>query len=401
MKIQKEDLKKSKVKLTIEVEPGELVQYYRAVYEKLAPSVKIDGFRAGKAPYKMIEGVLGYNRLLSEGLDEAMNKSYQLAIGQEKIFPVASPKVEIKKSPMFSLDETEILDNLVFVIEVDVMPEVRLKDYSKAKIKIPKKRQAEDKEVQKILDQLLKQKATFKDRNDGAVRGDRVEITYDGYLKNVKIDKMCSKNHPLILGEGTLIPGFEDGIVGLKIGEKKEIRIKFPKDYHDKEIAGKDAKFEVTLNDAKEVVLPPLDKEFAKQFGHDSIEKLTSEIKKSLEVEMAKEYKDKLETEILNVMIEYIETEIPDGLVEQEVERIFTAYRDQLEEYGLKMDQYLKNAKKTTDELKKEMKAQAEKNVKVGLLLGKIIEEQKIDHKDKEAGKKALDYLVKKFTQNA
>ncbi len=399
MKIQKEDLKKSKVKLVIDVEPSELVGYYRKTYEKLAADVKIDGFRAGKAPYKMIEGVVGYNRLLAEGLDEAMNMSYQMAIGKEKLFPVSSPKVEIKKSPLFSLDETEILESLVFEIEVDVMPEVKLKDYSKAKVKAPEKRKADDKEVQKILDQLMKQKATFKDREGAVKKGDRVEISFDGFLKNVKIDKMCSKNHPLILGEGSLIPGFEDGIVGMKKGDKKELKIKFPKDYHDKEIAGKDAKFEITLNDAKEVVMPALDKEFAKQFGHNSIEKLTTEIKKSLEMEMSKEYKDKLETTVLEKMITYIETEIPESLITQETERILDGYRSQIEGYGVKFEQYLENMKKTVEDLRKEMGGQAEKNVKVGLMLGKVIEEQKIDHKDTDAGKKALDYLVKELTK--
>jgi len=398
MKISKENLKKSRVKFTLEVEPKELVGYFRTTYEKLAKDVKIDGFRAGKAPYKMIEGVVGYNRLLGEGLDEAINMSYRLAIGQEKIYPVSTPKVEIKKSPGFSLDETAIVDSLVFEIEVDVMPQVELKDFSKAKIKPVEKRKAEDKEVEKILNQLMKQKATFKNRDNKILKGDRVDITYDGYIKNVKIDRMCSKNHPLIIGEGTLIPGFEDQLIGMKKGEKKSFEIKFPKDYHDKEIAGNLAKFEVTLNDAKEVVMPKLDKDFAKQFGHPSIEKLKTEIKKSLEKEIEKEYKDKVETAVLEKMLEYIKTELPEGLIEQEVERIFSAYKNQIEQYGVKFDQYLANSKKTEDELKKDMRKQAEKNVKVGLMLGKIIEQQKIDSKNESAGKKALDYLVSKLS---
>lgn len=398
MKIQKENLKKSRVKMQIEVEPKELVGYFRITFEKLAKNVKIDGFRAGKAPFKMVEGVVGYNRLLGEGIDEAINASYRLAIGQEKIYPVSIPKVEIKKTPGFSLDETAILDNLVFEIEVDVMPTVELKDFSKAKIKTIEKRKAEDEEVEKILNQLMKQKATFKNRDSAVLKGDRVDITYDGYLKNVKVDRMCSKNHPLIIGEGTLIPGFEDQLIGMKKTEKKEFEIKFPKDYHDKEIAGNSAKFEVILNDAKEVVLPKLDKEFAKQFGHSSIEKLRTEIKKSLEKEIEKEYKDKVETAVLEKMLEYIRTELPDGLVEQEVERMFSAHKEQIEKYGVKFDQYLANSKKTEDELKKDMLKQAEKNVKVGLMLGKVIEQQKIDPKSDKAGEKALQYLVSKLS---
>ncbi|OQB06603.1 MAG: Trigger factor [bacterium ADurb.Bin212] len=399
MKIDREDLKKSKVKLTVELEPKELAEHFRSVYNRLSKGVKVDGFRAGKAPYKMVEGVLGYNKLLSEGLDEALNMSYQIAVGKEKLFPVSPPSVSIKKTPGFALDETDILDKLIFEIEVDVMPEVKLKDYSKAKVTVPKKRKAEDEEVQKILDQLMKQKATFKDRVGEIKDGDRIDISYEGYIKHVKIDKMCSKNHPLILGENTLIPGFEKNLVGMEKGQNKEFKIVFPKDYHDKEVAGKEAKFVVTLNDAKEVVLPKLDKSFSEQFGHDSVDKLKTEIKKSLEIEVDKEYKEKLESLVLEKMVGYIETELPDGLVDQEVDRILDGYREQIEKYNIKFEQYLQNSKKDIDSLRQEMRGQAEKNVKVGLLLGKIIEEQKIDHKSKEAGKKALEYLVKKLTK--
>ena len=399
MQVKKEDLKQSKAKLLVEVEPKELAIYFRGVYENLATGVKIDGFRAGKAPYAMVEGVLGHNRLLAEGIDKAMNESYNQAVAEAKIFPVSAPKVQIKKSPQFSLDETEILDNLVYEVEVDVMPEVKLKDYSKASVKAPAKQEANDAEVEKILEQLRKQKATFKDRQDAAQKGDRVEITYEGSLKGVRIDKMCSKNHPLILGEGNLIPGFEEQVVGMKKGETKEFKIKFPKDYHDKEVASKEAIFKVTLVDAKEVVLPKLDAEFAKNFGHNTIDKLNKEIKKSLEMEIEKEYREKLESAVVDKMVDYIEADIPESLIEQETQRMIEGYKTQIEGYGVKFEKYLESSKKSLEDLQKDMKPQAEKNVKVGLMLGKIIEEQKIDHHDEDAGRKALDYLVKKLTK--
>ena len=399
MQVKKEILKQSKVKLTIEVTPKELAGYFRTVYEAMASDVKIDGFRAGKAPYKMIEGVVGYNKLLGNGLDEALNKTYQLAVAKEKLFPVSSPKVEIKKSPQFSLDETEILDNLVFEIEVDVMPEVELEDYSKAKVTSPKKQEASEKEVDKIIEQLRKQKATFKEREGKIVKGDRIEINFEGSSKGVRRDNMCSKNHPMILGEGNMIPGFEDEIIGMKKGENKEFKIKFPKDYHDKELAGNEAVFKVTLNDAKEVVLPELNNEFAKIFGHPTMEKLLKEVKKSLEVEVEKEYKEKLEANVLDEMSKYIKVELPEGLIEQEIDRMLEGYRKQIEGYGVNFEKYLENAKKTPVDIRKDMRSGAEKNVKVGLMLGKVIEEQKIDHHDQDAGRKALDFLVKTLTK--
>lgn len=400
MEVVKEDLKGSQIKLKITVHPSELASYFRTVYEELAPSVKIDGFRAGKAPYKMIEGVLGYNRLLSEGLDHALNQSYGKAVTESKVFPVSAPKVEIKKSPQYSLDETEILDDLVYEVIVDVMPEVILKDYSKAKVTPPKKQQASEAEVNKIIDQLRKQKATFKERDGAAIKGDRIEITYEGFLKGVRVDNMCSKNHPLILGEGNLIPGFEEQIEGMKKGETKEFKIKFPKDYHDKEAAGKEATFKITLNDVKEVVLPELDATFAKSFGHDKMEVLAKEVKKSLEAEIEKEYQQKLEVAVTDKMVGYVDTEIPEGLIDSELDRMIEGYQSQVEGYGVKFDKYLESMKKTEADLRKDMRDQATKNVKIGLLLGKVIEEMKLDPHDKDAGRKALNHLIKTLTSD-
>ena len=398
MKVEKKELEKSRVKLSVEVEPKDLVVYFRLAYSRLATDVKIDGFRAGKAPYKMVEGVLGYNRLLSEGLDEAVSQSYGQALAEAEVYPIGQPKVEIKKSPQFSLDETEILDNLVFEVEVDCMPEIILKDYSRAKVRLPKKQEANEAEIDKIIDQLRKQKATFKDRTNGAKKGDRVEISYEGSIKGVKKDNMTSKNHPMILGEGNLIPGFEEQVAGMNKGEKKEFKIKFPKDYHDKEMAGKEAVFAVTLHDSKQVILPELNAVFAKEFGHDDIEKLRSEIAKNLQMEIEKEYREKLENAVVEEMVKYLEKETPKALIDQEVNRIIEGYEKQIEGYGLKFEKYLEGMNKSEADLRAELKSQAERNVKVGLMLGKIIEEQKIDPHDKEAGRKALDYLVQKLT---
>ena len=209
------------------------------------------------------------------------------------------------------------------------------------------------------------------------------------------MDKMSSKNHPLILGEGSLIPGFEEEIVGMKKGETNEFKIKFPKDYHDTEIAGKEATFKISLNDAKEVVLPALDAEFAKGFGHGKMDELKKEIRKSLESEIEKEYQQKLESAIMDKMVQYLEAEVPEALTDAELDRMIEGYRAQVEGYGVKFDKYLESMNKSESELRKDMREQAVKNVKIGLLLGKLIEEQKLDPHDKESGRKALDHLIK------
>lgn len=399
MKVTKEDLKKSKIKLTIEVEPKELAVHNREAFEKIAQGVKIDGFRPGKAPFKLVEAAVGHNRLIADGIDAALNASYIEALKQEKLSPLSNPEVNIKKSPQFSLDETEILDNLVYEATFDIMPEVTLQDYSKLSLKTPKKEEAKDADVEKIIDHLRKQKATFKDVERGAKKGDRIEINYDGFLKKVKIDRMCSKNHPMILGEGNLIPGFEEEVVGMKKGEKKEFKIKFPKDYHDKEIAGKDAEFHVTLVDLKEVILPELNDDFAKAFGHNTVKKLNDAIRENLELEMEQNYRNKLEMDVVDKVLPLLKVETPESLIHQEIDRMIDGFRQQVESNGLAFDKYLEGMKKSIGDLEKEMHDQAEKNVRVGLMLGKIIEKEKIDPKDDDAGRKALDKIVKALTK--
>ena len=201
-------------------------------------------------------------------------------------------------------------------------------------------------------------------------------------------------NHPMILGEGNLIPGFEENVVGMKKGEKKEFKIKFPKEYHDKEIAGAEAKFEIELVDAKEVVLPEMDKKFAEGFGFDEIKKLKDSIEKSLIDEAEKEYKNMIEVMAIDKVLPNLKVELPESVIMDETERIIDGFRAQVEQNGLKFEKYLESMKKTAEDLKKDMRKQAEKNVKTGFLLGKIMEEKKIDPKDKEAGRKAIDHIV-------
>lgn len=398
MKVKKEDLKKGKFKLSITVEADELIGFNRAVYDELTKDVKISGFRPGKAPRKLAEESVGIARLSSEALDRAVQQQYYLALQEEKLIPVTPPKVTISKYPSWGLELDEIESELVFEAEFEVMPEVTLSDYSKVKITKKDSKKAEDDDVEKILLHLQKQKATFSDVDRGAKMGDRAELSYEGSLNKVKQDSMSAKNHPIILGEKTLIPGFEEEVVGLKKGEEKTFQITFPKDYHSKDYAGKKAEFKVKLEDLKAMDLPKPDDKFAENFGHSKISDLKTAIKKSLKDEMEAKERQELESEVIEKMLPYLKVEIPEGLIDQEVDRIVGDMAKQVENKGIQLDKYLESIKKTLPEMRKDLRPQAEKNIRIGFLLGKIIEEQKFDHQDPESGKKALDYIIKKVT---
>lgn len=397
MEISSTKLEKSKYKLKVKVETKELLDYFKKQYEKLSPEVKIAGFRPGKAPRKLIEEAVGQGRLLSESVDFAIQNSYVEAIKQEKLVPVCAPKIAISSYPTWGLEESEIKDPLEYEAEFEVMPKVELKDYSKIKIKKREIKKVEDSDIEKVLTHLRRQKATFSEITRSAKKGDRVEISYEGSIKGVKKDAMTAKNHPLVLGDETLIPGFEDQVVGMKKGGKKKFDITFPTDYRAKDFAGKKADFEIELVDIKEMNLPELDEKFAESFGHNKIAELKEAIKKSLHTELEQKINSEIENELIEKMLPLLKVDVPESLIEQEIDRTTAGMEEQIKSRGLSFDKYLESIKKTREDFRKEIRPTAERNVRIGFLLGKIIEEQKIDHTNPQAGRLALDHLKSKL----
>lgn len=399
MQVKKEDLKKGKIKLIITVPANEMVAYFNKSYEKIAPTIKLDGFRPGKAPRKLIEAAAGTARILSEALDAAVSENYYKSLVQEKLNPISEPSIVINKYPNYGENEEEVKDDFEFTAELEILPPVTLGDYSKLKVAKKEAAKAKKEDVDKAIKHFQKQSSSFKEIDRPAKKGDRAEINFEGFLKKVRIDQMCSKNHPLILGEGNMIPGFEDEIVGMKKGETKEFKITFPKDYHSKEYAGKEAEFKIELADLKEIVLPEINDDFALKFGHKTVEELEKAIEKNLNLELTEDNKRKLESDVIDKVLTLLKAEIPDSLIDREAERMMQDFSNQLAAQGMNIDRYLESLKKTKEEMKKEIRPQAEKNVKVGLLLGKIIEEKKWDHHDSDVSRKAIDYLVKELTK--
>jgi trigger factor len=203
----------------------------------------------------------------------------------------------------------------------------------------------------------------------------------------------------MILGEGNLIPGFEEQIVGMKKDDEKTFKIKFPKDYHDKNFAGSEAQFKVNLIELKQVILPEYDDNFADSFGHKKFSELKSAILESLKKETEAKYKNDLEISVIEKVLPNLKCEIPEILVIQETERMIENFRNQIESQGANFDKYLDSIKKKLDDIRKDMRDQAIKNVKIGLMLGKVIQDQKIDSSKDDAGAKALDHLVKTLTK--
>lgn len=389
MNVKRQNLPKSRVKLTIEVPAEKTDKFFNDAYKKLASTVEIKGFRHGQAPRTMTLESIGFGRYHQTALDLALPETYYEAVRSEKIVPIQPPAISVK----------EFKENTPFVYEaeVDVVPVIELGEYKKIKIKYFKpKFEVKKEELDKIISRLRHQTAVYNNVERSAQNGDRLEIDFEGTVDNVKQENLTSKNHPIILGEGVLIPGFEKELVGMKKGEEKEFNLDVP--HIENRGKTKKAHFKVKVNDVKEVILPEINNDFAKKFGHDTPDKLTKAIEeKVLEEKMAKD-KQMLEAKVLEKIVTGAKIEVPESLVEQEVSRRFLQIQNQM---GPGFQKYLENSGKKIEDLKKDLRLSAEQSVKTGLILGEIAKAEgflkhpsKDQKEHEEAIKKTIARLV-------
>ena len=370
-------LPRSTVELKIEASAEELASARKQALARLAKEVKLKGFRPGHAPEdKLIEHV-GAETLQRETLSIAVPLLYADAVKKESLPVIGQPRVDID-SP----------DPLKFTAVVPVRPEVKLGDYSKIKLK-KEIGKVEPTEIEKIIADIRKNNAAAKTITDRPAQlRDRVEIDFAGHTPDgVPLDNTSSKNHPIVLGDQSFIPGFEEGVVGMQIGEEKEHTVKFPADYHAKHLADKDVKFKLKLQKIEELTAPELDDEFAQKVSGGQKQKwseIESDIAEHLQSKKEADAKQKLENDLVLELLKIGETEVPDQLIDEEVEFRLRELQRQLASGGMEWKNYLEQAKKTEDDLKKELRDEAEKRVKVRLILNELVTQEKPEVSDTE-----------------
>jgi trigger factor len=400
MVTKKESLPHSRIRLTITATANDFRHAFDEELKAQAPQVNVQGFRPGKAPEAKVLEKIGRARIESGALERVINDTYVTSVREVDISPVDAPHVNIIEYAAPSQDIAAEVVIVTFTAEVDVLPEVKIDGYKKIKLKKLSEPKIESEEVDKIIDYLRKQQAELKDAPEGTELKNEMwaDITYEGSIDGVKRTDMANVHHPLIIGEGQLIPGFEDQILGMKVGDTRTINVTFPKDYAAKELAGKKAVFEVTANEIKNVELPAKDDTFASHFGHNTYAELLEAIRKNLHEEKQEESKRSMEEQVLEQLIQLSHFDAPASLVEQELDRMFKESQDRLAKMKFQWDTYLQQVGKTAEEVKEEMRPQAEKNVKIGLSLGKIMEDENIPQGD-GAGRQAVEFLLKQAVQ--
>ena len=389
-----ENVEKNKVKLTIEVASELFEDGMKKSYQKNVKYINVPGFRKGKAPRKMIEKMYGPAVFYEDAVNFIIPDAYDEAVKEADIHPVSQPEIDI-----VTIGEAD--KPFVFTAEVFTKPEVKLGTYKGVEIeKVENK--VTDADVDAEVASMREKNSrivTVEDR--AAENGDITTIDFEGFCDGVAFEGGKGTDYELTLGSGTFIPGFEEQIVGKKIGEEFDVNVKFPEEYHSEELKGKDAVFKVTLKGIKVKELPTLDDEFAKDVSEfDTLDALKEDIKAKLTKEAENKTKAEIENRALEAAVEGAEIDLPECMVDNQVEKMLEDYAYRLKSQGIDMKMYLQYTQMTEDQLKEQMKPSAKQQVLGSLVLEKIAELEKLEATDedieKEFDKIAETYKMEK-----
>ena len=395
MQVTRKDISETKVKLTISLGLEELVHAKQHELQEQAKSVKVAGFRKGKAPLSVVEKQIDENQLQANVINHAINDFYGKAAEENKLRTLNQPNVTIGKFVPYS--------ELEFVAEVEVMPKIQLGDYKNIKKSI-EKTAVTQKDIEDVLNNLRSQMAEKKDTEKPAKKGDDVIIDFTGSNdKGDSVSGASGTDYSLNLGSNSFIPGFEEGLVGVKKGDKKELKLNFPKDYHAKELAGTAITFSVTVKKVQTVVLPEITDEFAAKIGpFKSAEGLTEDIKKQLQEQKKQEALNKLKDEIVEELVKISEIKLPEVLLTDQMSLLEQDFSQNLVYRGITKTEYLNQAgfKNEEEWKKKEIQPQAERRVSVGMVLAEVAEQESISVSNEEIAARISVYKVQ-YQQNA
>ncbi|MCD4688879.1 MAG: trigger factor [Desulfuromonadaceae bacterium] len=379
MNVKVEDISSVKKQLSFEVPAARVDEEIESAYKDLAKTAKIKGFRQGKVPRPVLERHYAAS-VESQVVERLVSDSYFKALKDEKILAVSGPEITdggtLEKGKAYT-----------FQVQVEVQPEVEAKDY----LELPLKKET-FKDDEAVVGARLEEmrlgnaKVETTDR-DEAQSGDTVIIDFEGFINGTAFENGAAENHSLDLGSNTFIPGFEEQLVGMKLGEEGEVVVTFPLDYGKKDLAGQDATFKVKINEIKEKVLPELDDEFAAQVGLASIEDLRTRVKESHESQERSRIEQEFRDQLLDVLIERNAFDVPDSMIQSQLDHMLENLSNRMQSQGMSLEAM----GMTPDSFKELYREIAVKQVKGNLILEAIalqesvqIEESEIEEKLEE-----------------
>ena len=370
-----EKLEKSMVALTVEVSAADFEAAVDKAYKKQRGSIRVPGFRPGKAPRKMIESMYGAGVFYEEAVNIALPDAYGAAVKEQELKVVGYPEVEL-----LSVGK----EGFSFKASVAVYPEVKLGQYKgleapKAEVKVT----AAD--VNARLKEMAERNSRMVSVEDRAVKkGDIANIDFEGFLDGVPFDGGKSDSHDLEIGSGSFVPGFEDQVIGMEIGQEKDIDITFPEDYHA-DLAGKSVVFHVKLNAVKIKDVPALDDEFAKDVSEfDTLAELKKDVKAKLITEREEAGRRAFEDILMQKVADGIQADIPDAMIEEQARRFVENLRMQIQSQGIPFDQYMKMTNMDEEKLLEEAHTPAVNQVRMDLAIAAIAKAENIEVSDED-----------------
>ena len=365
-----------KVVISFSASKEEFAKGLDSAFKRAVKRVNAPGFRKGKLPRAVFNQMYGEEALYQDAVDAVLPAAYTKAIDELKVSPLAMPDIDVK--------EISKENGVTFEAVVTVKPNVELGEYKHLGIK-KEEVEVTDADVEERLERLLSNQAEWQIKEGEAKKGDIVVIDFKGFIGDEAFEGGEAKGYELELGSGSFIPGFEDQLEGKAAPVDTEVNVTFPENYQVADLAGKEAKFEVTIHDVKEKVLPELTDEFVKEFSKEAAstvaeykEKLREEIKVQKEEAAAKAYSDK----VISTAVENAKLTVPTKLIDQEVNSMFEQFAGNLSRQGLSFELYEQFTGKGADELKAEMRSDAENKIKTSFVLGEIAEVEKVEVTD-------------------
>jgi trigger factor len=386
MFIEVKSLPKSEIQITIEVPADMLGKYEEQASRRVSENLDIPGFRKGQAPKAFVIAQIGADAFFQQVLDTALPQSYFAAVKEKNLQVISRPDVKVlSKSP------------LKYEARVAVFPEVTLKGLEKIKIS-SEPVAITDKEIDEVVGEMRKFRANFKPLEREVRKGDRVEIDFQGFDEGgAPLDKTKSANHPLFVGEGTLVPGFEEELVGMKMGGKKKFPVKFPKDFHHEPLKGKTVHFEVELKRAEETILPEVDETFIAQVMGEikTVPEFREAIKGDLTRRKSIDSRRNRENVLLEKFLKEARLEVPPILIEEEMDYMIADLKRDLESRNLSFETYLEKLRKEKRDPRKEFFPEAEKRIRLRLILNFLFRTLGIEVTNEELAK-AVERLLQR-----
>lgn len=358
-------------------------------FKEKQKTVKVDGFRKGKVPRSVYDKKFGKESLYLDAANAVVPEAYTKAMDDSKLEPVVQPTVDIK-----AINE----DGVEFVFTITTKPEVNVKKYKGLGIK-PEKVEVTDEEIEHELGHLLERYTELVTKDGKVENGDIAIIDFEGFKDGVAFDGGKGENYSLEIGSHTFIPGFEEQVIGMKVGDEKDLDLTFPEDYGAKDLAGAKVVFKVKVNEIKEKKTRELDEDFFEDLGMegiDSEEKLRDEIKGSIQAQKEMDAENKYVDAILEGVSKNVEVDIPEAMVEEETDRLIGRFEEQLKMQGISLDVYYQFTGSSEKDLRSQMEKEAYNNVLYRLMIDEVKMLEKVVVSEEEASKEA-EKLAEKY----